>query len=119
MGGEKGIDIPGADRTAVGTGMQNTEDIIKQQGADSEYAAALCTGLSFAKCDDWFLPSKDELQLMYQVLSSDDNEGVRFVNYWSSSEASDYNSWINIFNQGLEATHNKELQFSVRAVRAF
>ena len=117
--GEKGIDIPGADKTAVGTGAQNTEDLIRHQGADSEYAAALCTALSVKKYNDWYMPSKDELQLMYEVLSSDDIEGMRFVNYWSSSEMSDYNAWINIFNQGLEANYNKELKFSVRAVRAF
>lgn len=117
--GEKGTDIPGADRTPVGTGMQNTEDLVRFQKADSEYAAALCSGLSVKKYDDWFLPSKDELRLMCELLSGDDIEGVRFVSYWSSSERGDYNAWVNFFLAGQDATHNKELKFSVRAVRAF
>ena len=53
--------------TAVGTGKANTDAIIAAQG-DGNYAAALCKNLTINGFSDWFLPSKDELDLMYTNL---------------------------------------------------
>lgn len=117
--GEIGTDIPGADNTAVGTGMQNKADIVEHLGADSEYASVLCAGLSVKKCDDWFLSSKDKLHLMYEVLSSDDivrNKVCHLLEFFGNERLQ---CWVNFFHAGQDVTHNKELKFSVRAVRAF
>ena len=54
----------GATATVVGTGQANTQTIVKVLGAGS-YAAQLCNDLAQGGYSDWFLPSKDELDLMY------------------------------------------------------
>ena len=57
----------GATATVVGTGQANTQTIVKVLGAGS-YAAQLCNDLTQGGYSDWFLPSKDELDLMYENL---------------------------------------------------
>ncbi len=54
-----GVLIPGAAGTAVGTGAQNTADIIA--GCDETTAASVAAAVG----PGWFLPSRDELNLLY------------------------------------------------------
>jgi hypothetical protein len=53
----------GATETAIGTGKANTQKIVDIQGNGS-YAAKLCSDLTQGGYSDWFLPSKDELNLI-------------------------------------------------------
>ena len=80
--------------------------------------------------DDWFLPSKDELGLMYTNLHAQSVGDFSSVNwYYSSSEYNDnsYYSpashvWIRLFKTGgnsEEAFNSKEYSLYVRAARAF
>ena len=56
----------GATGTAIGTGSANTDAIILAQGAtETSYAAGLARAYTGGGYTDWFLPSKDELNLMY------------------------------------------------------
>jgi hypothetical protein len=106
----------GTTSTAIGAGKSNTEKIIQVQGVGS-YAAQLCADLVLDGYDDWFLPSKDELNELYK------NRNVIGVsgpgNYWSSSEATLYLAWYQGFSGGSQHDSNKDLIFRVRAVRAF
>ncbi len=62
--------ISGSDAagTTVASGRQNTLSMIDCFGPGSDCAAQLCHRLSHARCEDWFLPSRDELELMYKRL---------------------------------------------------
>jgi len=75
--------VPGGTSTAIGTGDVNTTNIINQYGADHNTAAYLCRhGYSGGGFTDWFLPSRDELQLLYLKTG-----GFAWQKwYWSSSE---------------------------------
>ena len=82
-----GIAISGADGTAIGTGAQNTIDI-EADVLITGTAADICANLTLGGYNDWFLPSKDELNEMYLNLGQQCLEGFGgFVNYyWSSTE---------------------------------
>jgi hypothetical protein len=73
---------------------------------------------SYGGKDDWFLPSSDELDELYQ------NKGVigGFGSgwYWSSSEFNHYYTWAQRFSDGAkESITVKDKTYSVRAIRAF
>ena len=115
----------GANGTAIGTGNQNTLDIIA--GCPFIGTAAIkCADLSIGGYTDWFLPSKDELNEMYlkigQGASAPNNNigGFEFAFYWSSSEIDDEHAWLQSFVTGVQSTGgDKSLDPFFRAIRAF
>jgi len=111
------VPIPGADGTAVGTGEQNTIDI--EAGCTTAGTAAdICANLSLGGYSDWFLPSKDELNLMYTNLEVYGVGSFNGLTYWSSSESDDYLAWHQSF-LGHQYSNFKYNNLRVRAVRAF
>jgi hypothetical protein len=69
---------------------------------------------------DWFLPSKDELNLIYRNLFLKGLGGFDDYAYWSSSESSDINSaYSQYFLSGFQGFSNRYNDFMVRPVRAF
>lgn len=117
-GGDE-TDIEGSNDTAVGTGEKNTEDIVKHVGTGTTYAAQLCDNLEYGGFDDWFLPSKDELNLMYQILRVNELGNFAASNYWSSSEFDPWSAWRQYFNDGNQSGRGKNYICRVRAVRSF
>ena len=106
--------------TAVGSGKANTEAIIAAQGGGN-YAAALCKELSINGFSDWFLPSKDELDLMYKNLKTKGSGGFGEGWLWSSSQY-DYSygyAWAQRFSDGDQIGSNEAGTYAVRACRAF
>ena len=69
--------------------------------------------------DDWFLPSKDELDAMYVNLHLEGVGGFAYDNYWSSSENDDIGAWYKSFDFGSQVSLSKDFPIRVRAVRAF
>jgi hypothetical protein len=108
----------GASGTAVGTGEANTAAIIASQGAGT-YAASLCADLVLGGYDDWFLPSRDELNLMYVNLKQQNRGGFAAAWYYCSSEVSDTMTWGQDFGNGGHFNGNKSDDGHVRAARAF
>jgi hypothetical protein len=112
------VSISGADGTAVGTGEQNTFDI--EAGCTTAgIAADICANLSLGGYGDWFLPSKDELNLMYTNLKVAGVGGFSDSFFWSSSEGSAYDAWSQYFEAGGQYLSYKGSTLRVRAVRAF
>jgi hypothetical protein len=101
--------------TGIGTGKRNTEIIAGRGGT----AARRCGTLNTGGYNDWFLPSKDELDLMYRNLKMKGLGGFSSEWYWSSSENGNDYAWYQDFSDGSQYYTNKTNTGSVRAVRAF
>ncbi len=106
-----GTSITGATGTAVGTGAANTAAIVAGC-TDSGIAAKVADAYSLNGYDDWYLPSRDELNELYQKQNvvGGFTSGV----YWSSSER----NAVDALGQDF-LNHAKHLTLPVRAVRAF
>jgi hypothetical protein len=112
----KSLDIKTS--TAIGTGKANTAAIIAAQGAGM-YAAIVCDTLVLGGYDDWFLPSKDELNLMYTKLQKAGQVSFGGLWFWSSSQYGSGYAWVQVFSDGDQGGINKDDEGSVRACRAF
>jgi len=116
--------LPGADATAIGTGAQNTADILAAC-SESNCAARYCDDFVSNGYDDWFLPSKNELNLICQnqdllETTALQHGGSSFgTHYWSSSEEDLYYAWNQQFYDCLKFLGQKNIGRYVRAVRAF
>jgi hypothetical protein len=128
--------ITGADGTAIGTGEQNTTDIVNGCVTSDITAAELAAGYSHNTLDDWFLPSKDELNALCKwafgdtvnAVCNDNGEGSFLMTnggfsddfYWSSSEDDDFFAWYQHFRTGNQDYGLKHSGAAyVRPVRAF
>ncbi len=123
--------LVGGTGTAIGTGKANTQAIVTEYGDEeprhdrADYAAKLCADLEYGGKTDWFLPSKDELNEMFENLHDKSLGGFTAVNYWSSSEDDSNHAWTQSFDNGDQAVGPKAglsflgVHISVRAVRAF
>ena len=116
-------------------GEVNTAIIIAAQVAigddGSTYAARICNSLQITEngktYGDWYLPSAEELNLMYRNKTAIDatataNGGVAFAAsfYWSSTEFNSDNAWIQSFSNGSQnAVLKNNNSYRVRAIRAF
>lgn len=69
----------------IGAGKSNTDQIVAAYGVGT-YAASICHSLVIGEFDDWFLPSIDELDAMYNYAGV--GAGVPDF-YWTSTEDSD------------------------------
>jgi hypothetical protein len=75
--------------------------------------------------NDWYLPSIEELNKMYQNIGQGNTLGLgnvgNFANnyYWSSTEYDSSGAWYQVFDSGSQDYYFKGLTFYVRAVRAF
>ena len=137
-------------RTGIGEGRRNTQLLVDAMGEESYkigwsgksidpqklkvdpirmrtplYAAKLCHILEYSvngvTLNDWFLPSKDELNLMYTRLSKL-GRGNLNSSYWSSSEGSDPNgAWEQALYNGRqeESLMRDSSGERVRPIRAY
>jgi hypothetical protein len=112
-----GTSISGADGSAIGTGAQNTIDIVAGC-ATAGIAAKLCSDLVLNGYSDWYLPSKEELNKLF--LNQSEIHGFADYYYWSSTEGSNNTAWGQFFRDGSQLEIVKSHPFNnVRAVRTF
>ena len=117
--------IDGARGTAVGTGRQNTRDMLAAC-TEAGTAARLCADLDVRGIGGWFLPSRDELLMMYRQLKATSavDFGDRGVSdnfsYWASSQqTTDMAAHIDFADLGRAHFDDKDFPRRVRAIRAF
>jgi len=117
--------IAGARGTAVGTGKQNTLDMLAAC-PEAGTAAGLCANLSLNGVRGWFLPSRDEAVLMYRNLKAtgagvfEDRGVVDNFTYWTSSQqTADMAAHIDFADLGRQHGDDKDFPRRVRAIRAF
>ena len=111
----------GAIGTALGTGLANTNLIIASGGATAtSYAAGLARAFTGGGYNDWYLPSKDELNKLYSIKTLIIGLSPSNSIYWSSSEFDHSNAWLQDLDGGIQDYFDKSYSgFNVRAIRSF
>jgi microcystin-dependent protein len=116
--GNAATTVVGADGTDIGTGQQNTADIVAQIGnVAASSAAVYCDQYSYGGFSDWFLPSKDELNELY--VQRNVVGGITVSYYSTSSEYSNEAFWFQSFIDGYPNTPYKNNAYYIRPVRSF
>lgn len=118
---------------AFGSGKYNTEALVDamnlegnvaykdSSGTDvAKYAAKECFDYVYDSYDGWYLPSKEELNLMYENLHKNGlgSFASDHYSYWSSSEYSASSAWRQYFS-GYQGYNDRIGACRVRPVRAF
>ena len=107
-------------------GLSNSNAIVGQAGHTSS-ASALCLNLTNGGQSDWYLPSVQELNMLwnnyYTVARSlsqiSGATQLQQAAYWSSTETGANGAWSCNFYNGFASSLNKGNAAYVRAVRAF
>ena len=92
-------------------GKFNWDDAIKK-----------CNAYNRATYTDWYLPSREELNQMYNNLHKNELGGFDSYYYWSSTEDDNLNAWLQDMSDGNQYNQYSNYKNSgrlVRAVRAF
>ena len=129
LGGSTQTTANGGTSASIGQGQTNTTAMMNQVGYIGG-AAAVCNDYSITvngiTYSDWFLPSKDELNQMYQNRETINttaaaNSGSNFFDYyyWSSTEYDVNSAWGQNFDFGGQTNIPKDYSTKLRAVRAF
>ncbi len=118
--------------TGLGTGASNTTALVKAMGKEAytkakgekksaSYAAKLCADYAVTHdgvtYDDWYLPSKDELDCMYHNLQESGLGNFEKSAYWSSSEFNGSNCWLQYFYSGYQYSYVRANKHYVRPIR--
>jgi len=105
----------------IGSGRRNTQIIVdsfSRTSGEWDNAAQYCDDLLFGGFDDWFLPSKAELDQMYGNLKRRNLGDFRDNWYWSSTQSSFWQTNTQNFSNGSmsNATPKNERSY-VRPIR--
>jgi len=109
--------ITGATHSGIGSGDDNSNLIFAKQGTGN-YAASMCLSFDSGNYSDWYLPSIDELQILYDNM----NDIGGFSNgssYWSSSEVSFDGAYGINFSTGLKVAYYKNGSARIRPISYF
>ncbi len=119
--GDHGDRVVNSRGDGIGAGQMNTAIIISQLTIDDiagNFAAKVCANYQSEGYGDWYLPSKAELNKMYQL--KDLIGGFEAEMYWSSTEFNVGFAWgQNFSGYGGQFNQNKSSDFAVRCIRRF
>lgn len=107
--------------TAIGVGLPNTEAMIAKYGDNDIYWWKLIKEKRDSTGLDWFMPSKDELDMMYDNRTVITGQGGDVFKtdtyYYSSSEVDKYYAWIQNFSNGSQGDYSKSNRLRCRLLR--
>lgn len=97
---------------AIGSGLSNTNRLIASnlQPHNSGWYVVWDKIEEFraTHSNNWFIPSKDELTLIYEAKSNLSNLSLNsYTGYWSSSEYSSADAWCQYFSSGNQGDYPK------------
>ena len=96
--------------TAIGVGLSNTDAMIANYGDNDSYWWKLIKQKRDSTSLKWFMPSKDELNLVYEnktIITGQGGDAFQTDIYYSSSEASIYFIWYQSFSDGVQYDNSK------------
>ncbi len=106
----------------IGFGLANTIAVFENCSEDG-IAAQVVMNLSLRYqgeiFDDWFIPSREELNLLYRNLHQQDLGGFSSSLYWSSTQINSGLAWVQNFSNGSQRTDFKSDERRIRPIRAF
>jgi hypothetical protein len=123
-----GIDEP-ADSTS--DGLANTLALLGNPATDNgsttdalpptNNAALYCFNLMLYNKTNWYLPAKDELNVLYTLKASNPTAGGfnASSSYWSSTEYNTSIPWSQLFSNGTQGLNPKTNTYYVRCVRRY
>jgi hypothetical protein len=105
-------------KDGIFTGKYNTEQILTNKSVTYN-AAQVCANFKGGGYNDWYLPSKYELKLLYTKKNL--LGGFAKDYYWSSTEEENDVAWLLSFYGGYNSNYIKygSSLFRVRSIRAF
>ena len=106
---------------SIGHGLSNSKALLELGGGfqSAQTATGYADTLTCGGQSDWFVPAKDELELMYQNLAKQEIGDFTTGYYWSSSAYEYGRAWNQPFSEGEAFDGNKDGKFAVRPIRAF
>lgn len=117
-----GVDLTGLTTSEIGYGKLNTEAIIAAY-PDSASAAKFCSEVKINYYDDWYLPSINELNLIFEKRQSLGTFSTDYTShYWASTAYDDVNysgAFSRFFNTSAICVKDRHEPFHIRPVRYF
>ena len=130
-GANQSLEVSGAEATGIGSGYQNTVDIVNQAGNVSDTSAAVyANSYSNNGTSDWYLPSYDELNQMCRWVRNQAASSISCASsgsantgpgasgftgeYWSSTENFSEHAYMQTMDY---ADRYGEVKFGARMVR--
>jgi hypothetical protein len=106
---------PGVSGLTSNDGLFNTNQIVA--GCSENGAARICFNLVLNGFSDWYLPARDQLNLMFQQQAA--IGGFNGNYYWSSTPFSGSLAWAQTLPTGTQSTLPKSNPYNIRAIRNF
>lgn len=107
--------------TNVGYGLTNTNAMITKYATNASFWWQLIKRKRDSTGLDWFMPSRNELELMYDnktVITGQGGDAFKIdTSYWSSSEFNSERAWRRDLYYENDANSNKDLAYNCRLLR--
>lgn len=104
---------------ALGSGKDNTEKLLSSSRNVSGTAALACSEYECGGYDDWYLPSKGDMDAVYETLFSDKRLGMGKNSYWTSTMMNTSFTYGFSYKTRKSFTDSYTKKYRVRPMRQF